>query len=85
MLTVQDSRLVVVTLEGLENILKVGNNNLVQGVNPFGMKIEEAYGLFVFPHFSLYYLCVLLFQALIRLSTYKHMLMIEFTNLLDEY
>lgn len=46
LLTVQDPRMVVVTLEGLENILKVGNKDLVDGVNPFSVQIEEIYGTF---------------------------------------
>ena len=40
----QDSRMVIVTLEGLENILKVGNKDPVNGVNPFSLQVEEAYG-----------------------------------------
>ena len=41
LLTVQDSRLIVVTLEGLENILKIGEK---EKVNTFSSSIEEAYG-----------------------------------------
>ena len=46
MLTVQDTRIVIITLEGLENILKVGQKDAGQngGVNPFSILIEEAYG-----------------------------------------
>ena len=46
MLTVQDSRLVLITLEGLENILKVGESDARsnEGVNQVAMLIEEAYG-----------------------------------------
>lgn len=42
LLTVQDARVVVVILEGLENILRVGSKG--RGVNPFVVQIEEAYG-----------------------------------------
>ena len=46
MLTVQDTRIVLITLEGLENILKVGEADTGKngGVNPFSVLIEEAYG-----------------------------------------
>ena len=44
MLTVQDPRIVLVTLEGLENILKVGKDNAKNEVNPYAVLIEEAYG-----------------------------------------
>ena len=44
MLTVQDSRIVIITLEGLENVLKVGQNDAKGGVNPYSLLIEEAYG-----------------------------------------
>ena len=43
-LTVQDPRIVLVTLEGLENILKVGQLDAKNGVNPYSVMIEEAYG-----------------------------------------
>ena len=43
-LTVQDPRIVLVTLEGLENILKVGQIDAKNGVNPYSVMIEEAYG-----------------------------------------
>jgi importin subunit alpha-2 len=47
MLTVQDSRIVTITLEGLENILRVGQKDAPNngGVNPYSLLIEEAYGL----------------------------------------
>ena len=47
MLTVQDPRIVLVTLEGLENILKVGLLDAKSGVNPYAVLIEEAYGVCV--------------------------------------
>ena len=43
LLTIQDSRLVVVTLEGLENILKAGEKE--DGSNMFSSSVEEAYGM----------------------------------------
>ncbi|CAI8042619.1 Importin subunit alpha-7 [Geodia barretti] len=45
MLTVQDSRIVTITLEGLENFLKVGQIDAGGAVNPYSLLIEEAYGL----------------------------------------
>lgn len=47
LLTVQDSRMIIVTLEGLENILRVGNKDVVSGVNSFSVLIEEAYGMLI--------------------------------------
>ena len=44
MLTVQDSRIVTITLEGLENFLKVGQIDAEGAVNPYSLLIEEAYG-----------------------------------------
>ena len=46
MLTVQDTRIVLITLEGLENILRVGQSDSAKkgGANPFSLLIEEAYG-----------------------------------------
>ena len=44
MLNVPDSRMVGVTLEGLDNILRIGKSNAVDGVNPYVSLIEEAYG-----------------------------------------
>ena len=37
--------MVMITLEGLENILKVGQQDEVDSVNPFAVMIEEAYGM----------------------------------------
>ncbi|XP_064404328.1 uncharacterized protein LOC135349688 isoform X1 [Halichondria panicea] len=45
LLTVQDPRMVMITLEGLENILKIGQQDAVKNVNPFALMVEEAYGL----------------------------------------
>ena len=45
MLTVQDPRVVLVTLEGLENILRVGKSDAGNGkANSFAHLVEEAYG-----------------------------------------
>ena len=45
MLTVQDARIVTITLEGLENILRVGQKDSTNGgVNPYSILVEEAYG-----------------------------------------
>lgn len=43
LLSVQDSKVVVVILEGLENILRVGSKSGVE--NPYAVLIEEAYGM----------------------------------------
>ena len=47
MLTVQDARIVIITLEGLENILKVGEKDASsnEGVNPYCIIVEEAFGV----------------------------------------
>ncbi len=47
LLTVQDPRMVMITLEGLENILKIGQQDAVKNVNPFALMVEEAYGVCV--------------------------------------
>lgn len=45
MLSVPESRMISVALEGLENILKVGSRSpQVGGVNPYAKIIEEVYG-----------------------------------------
>lgn len=50
LLTVMDSKIVQVALNGLENILRVGAQDVKQnsrdtsGVNPFAVMVEEAYG-----------------------------------------
>ncbi|KAK7898415.1 hypothetical protein WMY93_019268 [Mugilogobius chulae] len=50
LLTVMDSKIVQVALNGLENILRLGEQeakqeNSVTGINPYCAHIEEAYGL----------------------------------------
>lgn len=45
LLTVQDAKTVQVALNGLENILKVGDHSNQQ-VNPYAVIIEECYGGF---------------------------------------
>ncbi|XP_068591525.1 importin subunit alpha-6 [Cebidichthys violaceus] len=48
LLTVMDSKIVQVSLNGLENILKLGEQEAKQngtGINPYCAHIEEAYGL----------------------------------------
>lgn len=44
LLTVQDSNIVQVALNGLENILKIGNNHKIKP-NPYAVLVEECYGL----------------------------------------
>ena len=47
LLTVMDSKIVQVSLNGLENILRLGEQEAKQngtGVNPYCALIEEAYG-----------------------------------------
>ena len=46
MLGVQDPRVIQIILEGLENILKVGQLDVEKngGINPFAVLIEEAFG-----------------------------------------
>lgn len=43
LLTVMDPKIVTVALNGLENILKAGNQHKVKP-NPYAMLIEECYG-----------------------------------------
>ncbi len=49
LLTVNDARIITVALEGLENILKVGDQLKkmpgYQNVNPYAQLIEDAEGL----------------------------------------
>ncbi|GFR59674.1 importin subunit alpha [Elysia marginata] len=47
LLTVMDSKIVQVALNGLENILRLGETEAKQGngVNPYAVMIEECYGL----------------------------------------
>lgn len=47
LLTVMDSNIVQVALNGLENILKSGNQNF-QKPNPYAVIVEECYGEFLF-------------------------------------
>lgn len=47
LLTVMDSKIVQVSLNGLENILRLGEHEAKQngsGINPYCALIEEAYG-----------------------------------------
>lgn len=47
LLTVMDSKIVQVSLNGLENILRLGEQEAKQngtGINPYCALIEEAYG-----------------------------------------
>ena len=46
LLTVMDSRIVQVALNGLENILRLGeqDSRLHSGTNPFAVTVEECYG-----------------------------------------
>lgn len=47
LLTVMDSKIVQVSLNGLENILRLGEQESKQngtGINPYCALIEEAYG-----------------------------------------
>lgn len=43
LLTVMDPKIVTVALNGLENILKAGNQHKVKP-NPYAVLIEECYG-----------------------------------------
>lgn len=49
LLTVMDSKIVQVSLNGLENILRLGEQESKQngtGINPYCALIEEAYGIY---------------------------------------
>ena len=45
LLTVMDSKIVMVALSGLENILRFGSVDGGAGTNPYAVQIEECYGL----------------------------------------
>ncbi|EME31274.1 Importin subunit alpha-1b [Galdieria sulphuraria] len=45
LLTVQDFRIIIVALEGLENILRVGERLAVGGLNQYALFVEEAEGV----------------------------------------
>lgn len=50
LLTVMDSKIVHVALNGLENILRLGDQDTKTngGTNPYSVMIEECYGRFEF-------------------------------------
>ena len=50
LLTVMDSKIVQVALNGLENILRLGEQDAKMhgGTNPYAVLIEECYGEFAF-------------------------------------
>lgn len=53
LLTVMDSKIVQVSLNGLENILRLGEQEAKQngtGINPYCALIEEAYGTSLQPN-----------------------------------
>jgi len=48
LLSIEDSKIIIVALSGIENILRVGeaivkeNNNSI--VNPYALQVEECFG-----------------------------------------
>lgn len=55
LLTVMDSKIVQVALNGLENILRLGEQEGKRsgsGVNPYCGLIEEAYGIYPLPYIT---------------------------------
>lgn len=48
LLTVMDAKIVQVALNGLENILRLGEQDakLHNGTNPYAVMIEECYGMY---------------------------------------
>lgn len=50
LLTVMDSKMILVALNGLENILRLGeqDTNVHNGINPYAVIIEECYGVYFF-------------------------------------
>ncbi len=66
LLTVMESKIVLVALNGLENILRLGDQEAKQngsGLNPYCSLIEEAYGniIFIKPS-TVYYNCMHVFS-----------------------
>lgn len=57
LLTVQDSNIVQVALNGLENILKAGNQHKIKP-NPYAVLVEECYGND--QNFNNFFLCILI-------------------------
>lgn len=48
LLSVMDPKVVIVALNGLENILRLGESEAkpVTGINPYSVLVEECYGLY---------------------------------------
>ena len=62
LLTVMDSKIVQVSLNGLENILRLGEQEAKQngtGINPYCALIEEAYGTHTANLLTLYTICTI--------------------------
>lgn len=62
LLTVMDSKIVQVALNGLENILRLGEQESKQngtGINPYCALIEEAYGMYIHTHTHVFFFVVL--------------------------
>lgn len=66
LLTVMDSKIVLVALNGLENILRLGEQEAKQngsGINSYGSLIEEAYGNITSPNRHLHqHYCIIVFS-----------------------
>lgn len=64
LLTIMDVKIVQVALNGLENILRLGEQdaaNIQNNVNPYAVLIEECYGKFDMHFFTYFELFVLRF------------------------
>lgn len=67
LLTVQDSNIVQVALNGLENILKAGNQHKVKP-NPYAVLVEECYGMYPFKEFCFLLIYVYIFKGLDKIE-----------------
>ncbi len=75
LLTVMDSKIVLVALNGLENILRLGEQEAKlngSGLNPYCSLIEEAYGniIFVKPS-TVCYNCIMYFHVKYKMRNGK--------------
>lgn len=88
LLTVMDSKIVQVALNGLENILRLGEQESKQngsGINPYCALIEEAYGRHASPHTFCHLMHILffiffLFPGLEMLFIDNYIVMINISN-----
>ena len=88
-----DSKIVMVALSGLENILRFGSVDGGAGTNPYAVQIEECYGLdkieFLQSHENLdiykkVLLIIILARQLINWSLHFHWIIMIISNTIKE-